>query len=129
MGEFASIANFIYNAYVVPAFMSGREEVTIRVHEVLRGLESRFGLVAIHRVLSSEKFRASLSLAGHIDQPMASSDSHLPSEYVFDLRPLLSQDSMHPSRQATRAEIKGSVKSRPGNNSSRDLNEGPPTRR
>ncbi len=115
MSEYASIANFVYNTYVVPAFLNGTEKVTIRVHEVLRGLESRYGVVAIHRVLGSEKFRASLSLSGHGNQGTFVAETHLPSEYEFDLKPLLSQRSMDHSAQAGQLENETAAKGSPDN--------------
>lgn len=113
MGEFASIANFVYNTYVVPAFLNDREKVTIRVHEVLRGLEGAYGLVAIHRVLCSEKFLASIALQRNPDSGSLGSESYLPSEYTFDLKPLLSQRSKHPAGAGGAGEIKSAAKPAP----------------
>ena len=97
MGEHASIANFVYNKYVVPAFLRGDEQVTVRVHEVWRGLEGAYGLVAIHYVLCSTKFRESISLSPEKGQVFEKiSETPLPSEYAFDLRPLRSRTLIPP---------------------------------
>ena len=89
MGDHASIANFVYNKYVAPAFLRGDEQVTVRVHEVWHGLEGAYGLVAIHHVLSSTRFRDSLSLNVQKGQDAGRPSALLlPAEYTFDLRPL-----------------------------------------
>jgi hypothetical protein len=124
LSEFTSIANYVYNTYVAPAFLNGKEKVTIRVHEVLHGLDNQFGLVAVHRVLGSEKFRASLSLPVPGDQAVATPESHLPSEYDFDLKPLLSQRAMSPSAPCKDEATEEAGKSGPGQPSSDDSNAG-----
>jgi hypothetical protein len=114
LNEYTLIANFVYNTYVAPAFLDGAEKVTIRVHEVMRGLQSRFGLVAIHRVLGSEKFRASLSLPSQGGRGRVVGESHLPSEYEFDLKPLLSQRSIRHGVAVGQLEAERAGKGRAG---------------
>jgi hypothetical protein len=85
-----SIANFLYKTYIRPALARGEDVVTIRPHEVWRGLDGAYGLVMIHGVLSSKRFidGFTLSLAHGQDSTL-----RLPSEYAFDLTRLRSESS------------------------------------
>ena len=85
-----SIAKFLYKTYIRPALARGEAVVTIRPHEVWRGLDGAYGLVMIHGVLGSTRFTNgfSLSLAHGQDSAM-----RLPSEYAFDLTKLRSDSS------------------------------------
>jgi hypothetical protein len=87
MVDYGVIGSFIYENFVLPALDRGKPQVAIRVADVWRSLGTKHGMVAIHVVLSSNRFKETYFL-DRVGPP--SPPNSLPTEYTFDLHRLRS---------------------------------------
>jgi hypothetical protein len=87
LADHGVIGSFVYENFVLPALYCGKPQVAICVVDVWRGLREKHGMVAIHTVLSSNRFKETYFL-DRVDSP--SPPNSLPIEYTFDLQRLRS---------------------------------------
>lgn len=85
MADYSAIGNYVYETFILPALDRGKEQAKVPVAEVWRGLKGKHGMVAIHTVLSSKRFKEAYFL-NRSDAPPA--PNSLPVEYTFDLQRL-----------------------------------------